>query len=136
MPRARTDGRMLAMSGLPLTRAADATEADLRLAFLAGPDEAGGIGGLRRFARQLGASGLPVVYTPGVIHLDTVPAYRKLNRVDMGTADKVAVAALAVEQQHQRTGRPFDRELRQIVIYCRRLEPSFGIEREASGDGL
>jgi predicted butyrate kinase (DUF1464 family) len=94
--------------GLPLTPAKDASDADLRLAFLAGPDETGGIGGLRRFARQLGASGLPVVYTPGVIHLDTVPAHRKLNRVDLGTADKVAVAALAIEQQHQRTGRPLD----------------------------
>jgi predicted butyrate kinase (DUF1464 family) len=94
--------------GLPLTPAKDAGEADLRLAFLAGPDETGGIGGLRGFARQLGASELPVVYTPGVIHLDTVPAHRKLNRVDLGTADKVAVAALAIEEQHQRTGRPLD----------------------------
>jgi len=101
--------------GLPLTRAAEAGEADLRLAFLAGPDEAGGIGGLRRFARALGASGLPVVYTPGVIHLDTVPAYRKLNRVDLGTADKVAVAALALEQQHERTGRPLE-EISLIVL--------------------
>jgi hypothetical protein len=50
--------------GLPLTRAADATEADLRLAFLAGSDESGGIGGLRRLARRLGQSDLPVVYTP------------------------------------------------------------------------
>jgi predicted butyrate kinase (DUF1464 family) len=91
--------------GLPLTRAADVSEADLRLAFLAGPDETGGIGGLRRFTRLLGASGLPVVFTPGVIHLDTVPAHRKLNRVDLGTADKVAVAALAIEQQHERSGR-------------------------------
>ena len=40
--------------GLPLTPAAAVSEADLRLAFLAGPDETGGIGGLRRFARQLG----------------------------------------------------------------------------------
>jgi predicted butyrate kinase (DUF1464 family) len=94
--------------GLPLTPAADATDADLRLAFLAGPDEAGGIGGLRRFARRLADSGLPLVYTPGVIHLDTVPTHRKLNRVDLGTADKVGVAALAIEQQHQRTGRPLE----------------------------
>jgi predicted butyrate kinase (DUF1464 family) len=101
--------------GLPLTPAASVSQADLRLAFLAGRDETGGIGGLRRFARQLGASGLPVVYTPGVIHLDTVPVYRKLNRVDMGTADKVAVAALAIERQHQRTGLPFD-EISLIVL--------------------
>jgi predicted butyrate kinase (DUF1464 family) len=94
--------------GLPLTRAADATEADLRLAFLAGADESGGIGGLRRLARRLGQSDLPVVFTPGVIHLDTVPVHRKLNRVDLGTADKLAVAALAIERQHERTGRPLE----------------------------
>ncbi len=37
------------------------------------PGEAGGIGGLRTLARQLDAAGLPLVFTPGVIHLDTVP---------------------------------------------------------------
>jgi predicted butyrate kinase (DUF1464 family) len=47
-----------------------------------------------------------VVLTPGVVHLDTVPEHRKLNRVDMGTADKVCAAALAVEDQRERTGRP------------------------------
>ncbi|HEY9444186.1 MAG TPA: DUF1464 family protein, partial [Gemmatimonadales bacterium] len=101
--------------GLPLTPAAHVSEADLRLAFLAEPGEAGGIGGLRRFARMLGTSGLPVVFTPGVIHLDTVPAHRKLNRIDLGTADKLAVAALAIEQQHQRTGRPLE-EISLIVL--------------------
>ena len=101
--------------GLPLTPAAHVSEEDLRLAFLAQPGEAGGIGGLRRFARMLGTSGLPVVFTPGVIHLDTVPAHRKLNRIDLGTADKLAVAALAIEQQHQRTGRPLE-EISLIVL--------------------
>ena len=83
-------------SGLPLRRARDLTETDLRLAYLAVDGESGGIGGLRSLARALAASTLPVVFTPGVIHLDTVPEHRKVNRVDMGTADKVCATALAV----------------------------------------
>jgi len=82
--------------GLPLRHARDLTETDLRLAYLAVDGEAGGIGGLRSLARALAASELPVVFTPGVIHLDTVPEHRKVNRVDMGTADKVCATALAV----------------------------------------
>ena len=92
--------------GLPLVPAASVTDEDLRLAFLAPPGEGGGIGGLRRLAAVLGRSGLPVVYTPGVIHLDTVPAHRKVNRVDLGTADKVAAAALGIADQAQRLGIP------------------------------
>lgn len=88
--------------GLPLVPAASATDEDLRLAFLAAPTETGGIGGLRRLAAALARSGLPMVYTPGVVHLDTVPNHRKLNRVDMGTADKVAAAALGIADQAQR----------------------------------
>jgi predicted butyrate kinase (DUF1464 family) len=90
--------------GLPLVPAASATPEDLRLAFLAPPGEEGGIGGLRRLSAVLAASGLPVIYTPGVIHLDTVPDHRKVNRVDLGTADKVAVAALAIADQSARLG--------------------------------
>jgi predicted butyrate kinase (DUF1464 family) len=91
--------------GLPLRRAAEATETDLRLAFLAPPGETGGIGGLRGLARALAASRLPVVHIPGVIHLDTVPAHRKLNRVDLGTADKLCAAALGIRDQCERRGR-------------------------------
>jgi predicted butyrate kinase (DUF1464 family) len=94
--------------GLPLVGAAQATAADLRLAFLAAPGEPGGIGGLLELAAALGRSGLPVVYTPGVIHLDSVPSHRKLNRVDMGTADKVAAASLGIADQAGRLGCPPD----------------------------
>lgn len=90
--------------GLPLTDAASLGDADLRLAFLAGSGETGGIGGLRALVRALGDSGLPVVLTPGVVHLASVPAHRKVNRVDMGTADKVCAAALAVHEQAARRG--------------------------------
>src|SRR5207248_5669152 len=90
--------------GLPLMPAQQATEEDLRLAFLAAEGEPGGIGGLRALARALGTSSLPVVLTPGVIHLNSVPAHRKVNRVDMGTADKVCAAALAIQKQAERRG--------------------------------
>ncbi|HJR17438.1 MAG TPA: DUF1464 family protein, partial [Gemmatimonadales bacterium] len=88
--------------GLPLRFASEATKRDLRLAFLAPADETGGIGGLRALARMLGSSGLPVVYVPGVIHLDTVPEHRKLNRVDLGTADKLCAAVLGIHEQCRR----------------------------------
>lgn len=92
--------------GLPLTRARDATEGDLRLALLAPPGETGGIGGLGALVRALARSRLPVVLTPGVLHLPTVPEHRKVNRVDMGTADKVCAVALAVVDQARRLGCP------------------------------
>ncbi len=90
--------------GLPLQPAAEAGDEDLRLAFLAAPDDPGGIGGIRGFARKLGESGLAVVYVPGVIHLPSVPRHRKLNRVDLGTADKLCSTALAIWDRHTRTG--------------------------------
>lgn len=91
--------------GLPLTTLAEATDEVLRLAYLAPTGEPGGIGGLRALARALHDAALPVVFTPGVIHLATVPAHRKVNRVDMGTADKVCATALAVHDQARRLGR-------------------------------
>src|SRR5512147_2391108 len=90
--------------GLPLVRADRASEADWRLAFLARPGETGGIGGLRRLARRLAELGLPFVFLPGVVHLPTVPPHRKLNRVDLGTADKLCAAALGVADQAAREG--------------------------------
>jgi len=90
--------------GLPLVMASDATESELRLAFLSREGDTGGIGGLGRLSRLLADARLPVIYTPGVIHLATVPAYRKTNRIDLGTADKVAVAALGIWDQARRFG--------------------------------
>ena len=88
--------------GLPLIRSGTLTEDHLRLAFLAPPGEPGGIEGLRGLVRQLNQSGLAIVFTPGVIHLDSVPQHRKLNRVDMGTADKVCAAILGIHDECRR----------------------------------
>jgi predicted butyrate kinase (DUF1464 family) len=90
--------------GLPVTRVQDATDEDLRLAFLSPRGESGGIAGLTALARALARSDLPVVFTPGVMHLTTVPDHRKVNRVDLGTADKVAATALAIDAQTRHRG--------------------------------
>lgn len=86
--------------GLPLVPAADCTDAQLALMSLVRPDEpaARGVAGFGAVARAFRDSGLPVVFLPGVVHLPTVPPHRKLNRIDLGTADKLCVAALAVAQ--------------------------------------
>jgi predicted butyrate kinase (DUF1464 family) len=93
--------------GLPVTLAADASDEDLRLAFLSRPGDGGGIEGIGRLTRRLAEAGLPMVFIPGVVLLDTVPPHRKLNRVDMGTADKVAATALAIHEQSERLGRAY-----------------------------
>jgi len=91
--------------GLPLVAAADVGERELALMVLVRPDESradAGVGGMRSLLRALASSGLPVVFGPGVIHLATVPAYRKFNRIDLGTADKVCAAAYAIVDQARR----------------------------------
>lgn len=88
--------------GLPLISAQEATDDDLRLACLAPEGSVGGIGGLRALMRLLGRLTVPVIFTPGVIHLPSVPAHRKVNRIDMGTADKLCAVVLAIRQEMTR----------------------------------
>jgi predicted butyrate kinase (DUF1464 family) len=91
--------------GLPLVGSPFVGERELAEIVLVRPDERGagaGIGGMRTLVRALAARGEPVVFGPGVIHLASVPAYRKYNRIDMGTADKVCSAAYAIADQSRR----------------------------------
>jgi predicted butyrate kinase (DUF1464 family) len=106
--------------GLPLVRAADCTERDLALMTLVRPDERGpdapptppkiggvggaGVLGFSSLLRELIAAQLPLVFLPGVLHLPTVPPHRKINRIDLGTADKLCVAALALAQRTRQMG--------------------------------
>src|SRR5262245_52865201 len=78
--------------GVPLVSGTDRTDDHLAQMALVRCDERGrdvGIGGFRRRVRELIATGLPSVFLPGGIHLPTIPAHRKANAIDMGTADKV-----------------------------------------------
>jgi predicted butyrate kinase (DUF1464 family) len=87
--------------GLPLRAASDCTDRDLDLLALVHPRDRGhaqGVAGFRSLVRAFRDSALPVVFLPGVVHLATVPRHRKFNRVDLGTSDKLCVAALALHQ--------------------------------------
>jgi predicted butyrate kinase (DUF1464 family) len=93
--------------GLPLVPVEQVGERELALMLLLREDEPPGhvgVGGVRSIVRSLMASGLPLVFGPGAIHLPTIPAYRKWNRIDLGTADKVASTALCIADQARRLG--------------------------------
>ncbi len=93
--------------GLPLVRGEDVTEAEVDLMALVRPDGRGvdaGVIGFRSWVRALLGSGLPTIFLPGGVHLPTIPAHRKANAIDMGTADKVAVAALALRSDRASGG--------------------------------
>ncbi len=93
--------------GLPLVPAGQVGERELSLMVLVRadePEDRAGVAGMRAIIRALIAAGLPLVFGPGAIHLPTIPAYRKWNRIDLGTADKVASAALCIADQSRRLG--------------------------------
>jgi predicted butyrate kinase (DUF1464 family) len=96
--------------GLPLVPVEQVGDRELALMLLVREDEPHGrvgVGGMRSIVRALIAAGLPLVFGPGAIHLPTIPAHRKWNRIDLGTADKVASVALCIADQAQRLGIDF-----------------------------
>lgn len=60
--------------------------------------------GMHKLFRLLRDGGMEALFIPGVIQLPTVPRWRKFNKIDMGTADKMAVGALSVEMASRRGG--------------------------------
>jgi predicted butyrate kinase (DUF1464 family) len=96
--------------GLPLVPVEQVGERELALMLLLRDDEPHGrvgVGGMRSIVHALIDAGLPLVFGPGAIHLPTIPAYRKWNRIDLGTADKVASVALCIVDQTRRLGVDF-----------------------------
>ncbi|WP_297504063.1 DUF1464 family protein, partial [Thermococcus sp.] len=97
--------------GIPLKPAREATDAEIALAtFITGADVERRlkIVGLRELMLLMrDAEDLNIYFTPGVIHLPTVPEWRKANRVDLGTADKVFTAALSIVREAERKGIPY-----------------------------
>ncbi|MEA2006458.1 MAG: DUF1464 family protein [Acidobacteriota bacterium] len=65
--------------------------------------------GIKKVLLKMKQKEMPVYFTPGVIHLQTVPYYRKWNKFDMGTADKVCCVALGIKDQSERFNIPFNK---------------------------
>jgi predicted butyrate kinase (DUF1464 family) len=53
--------------------------------------------GMKKFLAIVREAGLEIFFLPSIIQLPTVPKWRKINKIDMGTADKMCIAALSVE---------------------------------------
>ncbi len=59
---------------------------------------------MKKFLAIVGGAGLEIFFLPGVIQLPTVPRWRKFNKIDMGTADKLCIGAFSVEMVAQKKG--------------------------------
>ncbi len=99
--------------GMQLKKAKDATDEDIATAtFVTKADikRRLRIIGLRELMQLLReAEDLNAWFTQGVIHLSSVPKYRKANKIDMGTSDKVYSVVLAVKDQAERLRIPYDK---------------------------
>ncbi len=92
--------------GHPLKRVADLSESDFFYLSLTKPEDHVRVPELRvsyeRILNSIKEMDLNAYVLPGVVQLDTVPKYRKANRIDMGTPDKLCSAALALYDQARR----------------------------------
>lgn len=78
------------------------------------------LSGLRKLLWMMKEAGLNAYSAPGVVQLPTVPLHRKVNKIDMGTADKTCVTFFAVWDQALEHGINYD----ETSLIC--VEMGFG----------
>ncbi|MFX1378020.1 MAG: DUF1464 family protein [Promethearchaeota archaeon] len=89
--------------GLPLKNVQELTEQDIFFTLLKfDQKEKDKLVGLGEVLRLIKAQNIPGIIVPGVKHLSTVPKYRKINKIDMGTADKLCTAVTGIRDQMER----------------------------------
>jgi predicted butyrate kinase (DUF1464 family) len=93
--------------GLPMKNVSELTEQDIFFTLLKfNQRQKDQVLGLGRVLRLIKAQQIPGVIVPGVKHLPTVPRYRKINKVDMGTADKICTTVTGIRDQMERLNLP------------------------------
>ncbi|MBD3196477.1 MAG: DUF1464 domain-containing protein [Candidatus Lokiarchaeota archaeon] len=85
--------------GLPLKDIKELNEKDIFLTLLKFGKDTEKLLGLREILRLIKKENIPGVIVPGVKHLPTVPKSRKINKVDMGTADKLCTTFTGIKDQ-------------------------------------
>ena len=92
--------------GLEFKHISKFTASDIALTTLdkVGDVEIAVLSGLRKLLWMMKEAKVNAYSIPGVVQLPTIPRYRKINKIDMGTADKTCVAAYAVWDQAKRLG--------------------------------
>ncbi|AFZ71177.1 putative butyrate kinase [Caldisphaera lagunensis DSM 15908] len=88
--------------GIPFKRAQESSDKEIELATFINKDDLERklkIVGLRNLMKLFKSSDLPAYFVPGIIQLNTIPEYRKINRIDLGTSDKLFSAAEALRNE-------------------------------------
>ncbi len=91
---------------------------------------------LAKAVKDLAGLGRKVCFIPSVILLPTVPRHRKLGRLDMGTADKLAVAMLAIHDQARRLGLGYEDVSLILIEMGYGYNAVIGVEGGVVVDGL
>ena len=91
---------------------------------------------MTKTAVEMKKRGWPVCYIPGVVHLPSVPEYRKINKLDMGTADKMCIAILGVHDQATEYGIEYDEVSFILVEMGFGYNAVIGVEQGKIVDGI
>ena len=78
------------------------------------------LSGLRKLLWMMKEAGLNAYSAPGVVLFPTIPLHRKVNKIDMGTADKTCVTAYAIWDQAKEHGISYN----ETSLIC--IEMGFG----------
>lgn len=85
--------------GLPLKKVSDMSEDDFFLSILKKKSHKGSIVGLTQILIELQNKKVNGIMLPSVKHLPTVKRFKKVNKIDLGTADKVCSAVVGIRNQ-------------------------------------